>query len=93
MGDVVQVDNVILQKQSQTGAIVATAASGTGNQKGFCAWLQTSPRGPRIDSLQALTLERGDAISSAWAGSLSGGSSLRPSTGNSKAIVAQLGCH
>ena len=37
--------------------------------------------------MQALTLERGEAISSAWAGSLSGGSSLRPTTGKSKAIV------
>ena len=63
------------------------AEAGRDSKSSFLAWLHTTPRGPRIDSLQALTLERGDAISSAWAGSLSGGSSLRPSTGKGRAIV------
>ena len=87
VGDVVQVDNVILQRQTLTGTIAGTAEAGRDSKSSFFAWLHATPRGPRIDSLQALTLERGDAISSAWAGSLSGGSSLRPSTGKGRAIV------
>ena len=87
VGDVVQADNVILQRQTLTGTIAGTAEAGRDSKSSFFAWFHTIPRGPRIDSLQALTLERGDAISSAWAGSLSGGSSLRPSTGKGRAIV------
>ena len=83
LGEVVQVDNAILQRQVETGTIAATAEAGKDSKHGFCAWLHISPP----EALQALTLERGEAISSAWAGSLSGGSSLRPTTGKSKAIV------
>ena len=77
--DVVQVDNAILQRQPQTGTIAA--------KHGFCAWLHVL--GPEV--LKELTLDRGEAISNAWAGSLSGGSSLRPATGKNKAIVTGLG--
>lgn len=87
LGEVVQVDNAILQRQVETGTIAATAEAGKDSKHGFCAWLHISPPGSRTEALQALTLERGEAISSAWAGSLSGGSSLRPTTGKSKAIV------
>ena len=87
LGEVVQVDNAILQRQVETGTIAATAEAGKDSKRGFCAWLHISPPGSRTEALQALTLERVEAISSAWAGSLSGGSSLRPTTGKSKAIV------
>ena len=87
LGDVVQVDNAILQRQPQTGTIAGTAEVGGDSKHGFCAWLHINPQGPRTEVLQALTMERGEAISNAWAGSLTGGSSLRPATGKSKAIV------
>ena len=87
LGDVVQVDNAILQRQPQTGTIAATAEAGKDSKHGFCAWLHVSPPGPRAEVLKELTLERGEAISNAWAGSLSGGSILRPATGKNKAFV------
>ena len=80
-------DNAILQRQPQTGTIAGTAEVGGDSKHGFCAWLHINPQGPRTEVLQALTMERGEAISNAWAGSLTGGSSLRPATGKSKAIV------
>ena len=79
--------SMAFMKQTLTGTIAGTAEAGADSKNGFFAWLHTNPRGPRIDTLQALMMERGSAISSAWAGSLSGGSSLRPSTGKSRAIV------
>eukprot|EP00434_Breviolum_minutum_P045096 symbB.v1.2.040359.t1/scaffold7169.1/size12911/1 len=77
----------ILQRQPQTGTIAATAEAGKDSKHGFCAWLHVRPPGPRAEVLKELTLERGEAIPNAWAGSLSEGSSLRPATEKNKAII------
>ena len=42
LGDVVQVDNAILQRQPQTGTIAASAEAGKDSKHGFCAWLHMS---------------------------------------------------
>ncbi len=87
VGDIIQVDNCILQNDN-TGGVSANAEAGQDSSHRFCAWLHTKGLvGARVQKLQALTSDRGDAISNAWAGSLSGGSSLRAETGKDKAIV------
>ena len=75
--DVVQVDNAISLRPAPLPQSTAFALG------------SMSILGPEV--LKELTLDRGEAISNAWAGSLSGGSSLRPATGKNKAIVTGLG--
>ena len=86
-GDVVQVDNVILHK-SDGGSVSGSAEAGKDSLKGFCAWLHTGPKKPRVEKLRNLSLTHfGTKISDPWQGSLSKGTSLRQETNKGEAIV------
>ena len=86
-GDVVQVDNVILQK-IDGGSVSGSAEAGKDSSKGFCAWLRPRPNGHRVEKLRTLSLtDLGTKISDPWQGSLSKGTSLRQETNKGEAIV------
>ena len=85
--NVVQVDNVILQK-NDGGSISDLQKLAKTPRRVSCAWLHTSPNGHRVEKLRTLSLtDLGTKISDPWQGSLSKGTSLRQETNKGEAIV------